>query len=102
MQVGLSVFQRARAILGLCPGVPFAWARKLNDADWFNANAALVKRFSAPAWLRPDLPDLPTPEQQERFTGCDGMRNLREGFRFYQYCRAVTSEARPIASTDAI
>jgi hypothetical protein len=102
MQAGLSAFQRVRAIFGLSPGVPFAWARRLNDADWFEAHAAPAKRFKAPVWLRPDLPGLPTDEQQDRFTGCSGMRNLREAFRFYQYCRAEISEARPIAPTDAI
>jgi SAM-dependent methyltransferase len=102
MQAGLTAFQRARAILGLRPGVPFAWARRLNDADWFNVNAAPAEYFSAPAWLRPGLLNLPTAEEQDRFTGCSGTRNIREAFRFYQYCRAATSEARPIAPTDAI
>lgn len=97
-----SLLHRLRAGLGLGPGAPRAWARHLNDLEWFQAHDALASGVKPPAWAHRDLPDLPTRDQQIRFTGCSGTENLRQAFEFYLFCLRVVTGQRAITEADRI
>jgi hypothetical protein len=83
-------------------GVPFYWARQLDDHEWFQAHDALAGGAISGTNVHRDLPGLPTSDQQTRFTGYSGTENLQQAFRFYRYCLDITSARGPVAATDRI
>jgi len=97
-----SLLTRLRARLRLGPAARPAWPRHLTDLEWFQAHNTLARGVNPRASAHPDLPDLPTPDQQVRFTGCSGTENLRQAFQFYVFCLSVVSAQRAITNADRI